>query len=91
MYPRDEIWAERLMHRPVAGDAAQPLERVTPDTHIVMALTALLISAVPTVAFAVIHNQQLAWRKCLTQPIFNLLCLRHIFLPPPPSISLPSV
>ena len=69
-----EVVTQRIMHGPVTGDPAHPLEARRPDAHVEMALPALAITAVSPVAFAIVHHLQLARFERLLQPVRDLCC-----------------
>lgn len=50
----NQIGAKCGMNRPMAGDTGLPLKRLRPDTHVEMALPALLIARMATMTLAVV-------------------------------------
>jgi len=69
------------MYRAVPRNPAKPLECITFNPYVKVALAAILIPRVAPMRLAVIHNLQHPRRKGPLQRLFNFLCPRHHFYP----------
>jgi len=59
----DKVLAQRGMHRSVTGNTGLSGKCLGPNADVKVALAAFLITRVAAMAFAVIHNVQLARRN----------------------------
>ena len=64
----NKIAPQRVMHRAVALNAGLAGKTLRPDTHVEVAFTALAVSGMATMAFAVIHHLQRGGVKGGLQP-----------------------
>ena len=70
---------DALGHRAMACNSVHAFKGLRANSHVEMALAAVLIARVTAMTFAVIHNHQLAWVKGSGQPLMNLIFNAHFF------------